>query len=145
MPWMIWHGITLKYYINTLIGQGQNEGNGTWYNLQNLLTINFRDNQCFLFNVCLTTVAENFQIYSVRVTGKCICEMHDLIISTQVEQPSHKSAQKHLPRHKKFFFKEKRPPYFRGTRRYILRVWSLENDTKNILNHNIYCYIGLKR
>ena len=35
--------------------------------------------------------------------------MHDLIISTHVEQPSHKSAQKRLPRHKKFFLKKNVP------------------------------------
>ena len=51
---------------------------------------------------------ENFQIYTVQITGKCICEtfppfLHDLIIRLYVKQYPHKFAQKSLFLHEKLF------------------------------------------
>ena len=51
---------------------------------------------------------ENLQIYSVHVTGKCICEtfppsLHDLIISPHVKHPPHKFSQKSLFPYAKLF------------------------------------------
>ena len=52
---------------------------------------------------------ENFQIYAVQVTGKCICEtfppsFHDLIIRPHVKQPSpYKLPKKCLFPHEKIF------------------------------------------
>ena len=55
--------------------------------------------------------SENFQIYTVQITGKCICEtfppsLHDLIIRHHVKQSPHKFAQKHPSW--KAFLREKR-------------------------------------
>ena len=61
---------------------------------------------------------ENFQIYTVQITGKYIYEtfppsLHDLIIRPHVKQSSHKFAQKSLFLHEKpFFFLKKVLPYF---------------------------------
>ena len=91
---------TFQIYINKP-GLDQREGNWIWINLWNLLTINFK---------------ENSQIYSVHITGKCICEtplpLYDLIISTHVKHPAHKFAQKNLCHAK--LFKKKVPHILRG-------------------------------
>ena len=85
--------LNFQIYINKP-GLGQREGNWTWINLWNLFTVNFK---------------ENSQIYSVHITGKCICEtllpLYDLIISTHVKHPAHKFAQKNLC-HAKLFKKK---------------------------------------
>ena len=45
-----------------------NEWNWTRHNIWNLLTINLKDK---FYSIML---GENFPIYSVQITGKCICE-----------------------------------------------------------------------
>ena len=62
---------------------------------------------------------ENFQIYTVQITGKCICEtfppsLHDLIIRPHVKQCPHKFAQKSLFPHEKIFKKKKGSPLLLG-------------------------------
>ena len=62
---------------------------------------------------------ENFQIYTVQITGKCICEtfppsLHDLIIRPHVKQSPHKFAQKSLFPHEKLFKEKKGPPLILG-------------------------------
>ena len=51
---------------------------------------------------------EYFQIYTVQITGKYICEtfpssLHDLIIRPHVKQSPQKFAQKSLLPHEKLF------------------------------------------
>ena len=62
---------------------------------------------------------EIFQIYTVQITGKCICEtfppsLHDLIIRPYVKQSPHKFAKKKFVPPSKGFLREKSPPIFLG-------------------------------
>ena len=68
-----------------------------------------------------TMVAVKFQLCSVQITGKCICEVkklssphhpwRDLIIRPHVGQPVHKFAQKSLLHHERLLaFFGKNPP-----------------------------------
>ena len=56
-----------KKFVN-IPGQSQHDWNWTWCNIWNLLTINLKDES--YSNV----LGENFQIYVVQITEKCICE-----------------------------------------------------------------------
>ena len=57
-------------------GQGQHE-NWTWTDLSNLLIVNSRINtsmiRAFSSSLYPSIIGENFQIYSLHITGKCIC------------------------------------------------------------------------
>ena len=58
-------------------------------------------------------VGENFQIYSVQITGKCICEtfppsLHDQIIRPHEKQSPHKFVKKKVCSPMKIFFKRKK-------------------------------------
>ena len=75
---------------------------------------------------------ENFQIYTVQITGKCIYEtfppsLYDLIIRTYVKQSLHKFDEKSLFSHEKLFQEKKFLPYFfLGRRRhYALSLYLL--------------------
>ena len=62
---------------------------------------------------------EIFQIYTVQITGKCICEtfppsLHDLIIRPYVKQSPHKFAQKSLFPDEKLFKRKKSSHTFAG-------------------------------
>ena len=77
-----------------------------------------------------TTGGENFQIYTVQITEKCICEtfppsLHDLIIRPHVKQSPHKFAQKSLFPHEKLFKGKKVLPYFWGEETYALSSYAL--------------------
>ena len=74
------------------VGALKRKGRGDW----NPLT-----NYEFISSVSLTMVGEKFQIYSVQITGKCICEtfpppLYVLIIRPHVNN-RHKFAQKKPP------------------------------------------------
>ena len=62
---------------------------------------------------------ENFQIYTVQITGKCIWEtfptsLNYLIIRPHVKQSLHKFAQKKFVPLWKAFLREQALPYFWG-------------------------------
>ena len=55
-----------------------------------------------------TMDGENFQIHTVQITGKCICEtfppsLHDMVTRPHVKQSPHKFTQKCLFRQEKLF------------------------------------------
>ena len=73
---------------------------------------------------------EIFQIYTVQITGRCICEnfppsLHDLIIRPYVKQSPHKFAQKILFPMKSSFKRKKSSHTFGGRRHYALSSYLL--------------------
>ena len=87
-------------------------------------TIILKISSGFFSRMSTTMAGENFQIYTVQITGKWICEtfppsLHDLIIKSHVKQPltRHKFAQKMFSPWKAFL-REKRPPILSEGRRY---------------------------
>ena len=73
---------------------------------------------------------EIFQIYTVQITGGCLCEnlplsFHDLIIRPYVKQPPHEFAQKIFSPMKSFFKRKKSSHTFGGRRHYALSSYLL--------------------
>ena len=112
--------------------QDQQEGNGTWLDLWNLITINLKDE--FFHNtidwlgvifMSLVMTGGIFRIYNVQFIWKCICQtfpppLRDLTIRLHVKQLHHKFVQKSLFPHAKLF-QEKYPSILlRGRRYYAL-------------------------